>query len=168
MTGETGLKIEGLDLILLILAVLVFLKLFVLTGCPCGCGSASSLWCKHTSNQPESFGDAMQSEAAMVSLPDPEDKPTIYYHYTAWCGYCKKMKPLWDEVKAEMSNDAFFLANDEDQTQTPGVNSYPTIIAHMNGEKIKYDGGYNKKELLAFVRNAVDMKKGLKKRGFAS
>lgn len=157
MAGETGLNVGGLDLILLIIAVLVFLKLFVLTGCPCGCGSASSLWC---GCKAESFDDAMMSEAATVS--NPEDKPTIYYHYTGWCGYCKKMKPIWEDVKAEMGNESFFLANDEDQTQTPGISSYPTIMAHVNGQKIKYDGGYNKKELAAFVRDAIDMKKGLK------
>jgi thiol-disulfide isomerase/thioredoxin len=88
----------------------------------------------------------------------PSNAPTIYYHYTAWCGYCKKMRPIWDEVKATYGGRAFFIEVDEDVVHTPTVSSYPTVIAHINDTKITYSGGYTEPALAKFVRDAIEIK----------
>jgi len=159
-----GISIEGVNLILLILVALVFIKLFVLVECPCGCGAMSQLWCCDAAQGSEGmdeYADIAATTKSMENVPamaDPSDKPTIYYHYTEWCGYCKRLKPVWNSVKGRMSHRAFFIENDEDKQQTPNVNSYPTIIAHVNGQQIKYDGGKTEDELMKFVQDAIDMK----------
>jgi len=162
---EDGTSIT--NIVLLLVAILVCLWLFVFTGCECGpnCKCGSRLWCK-CKRAPVNNGDAANAnsvnDTANANTATNEgaissNKPTIYYHYTTWCGYCKKMKPIWADVKSEMGNVAFFIALDEDVAKTPNISSYPTVMAHVNGQQIKYDGGYTKNELVVFVQNAVDM-----------
>lgn len=165
-TKENAIHLGSLELILLAVVVIIILKMFVLTGCPCGCGALTANTCaarnvSNTSNAPGTSG-ASNTAANTPSegmAANPKDKPTIYYHYTEWCGYCKKMKPMWASVKSQMQGRAFFIENDEDQNRTPNVSSYPTVIAHVDGQQITYNGGYTEAELMKFVKDAVDMKK---------
>jgi thiol-disulfide isomerase/thioredoxin len=66
----------------------------------------------------------------------------VTLHYTNWCGYCKKMKPVWDQVKkASAGSGIIFSEVDEDIAKTPGVNGYPTIIMlDERGQRSKYIG----------------------------
>lgn len=173
---------DNLTTVVVIIVVLVLIKVFVLTGCDCGCDCGSSLWCKccanGCANGRANIGTKddtnSNSTADLTSTTQPEGmtasadaKPTLYYHYTTWCGYCKKMRPIWDEIKAEMSSSAFFIEVDEDVAHTPSITSYPTVVAHINGEQVKYSGGYTKAELKKFVVQAVEMKKGMRTNGTA-
>lgn len=73
----------------------------------------------------------------------------IYLHYTNWCGYCKKMKPIWAQVKETLADTALeFHEIDEDIAKTPGVNGYPTIIMiDENGFRHQYPGGIDFEKL---------------------
>ena len=150
-SASQNFTISSTNLVLLILAVLVFIKLFIWVD-----QSAEGVDTADTDHAQLALScEAMSAENADV---DSSLKPTIYYHYTEWCGYCKKMKPMWNNIKARMSDRAFFIENDEDKNRTPNVNSYPTVMAHIDGQQLKYDGGYVEEELTAFVQNAIDMK----------
>lgn len=153
-SASQNFTISSTNLVLLILAVLVFIKLFIWVDQSAECADARNA--ADTDHAQLALScEAMSAEKADV---DSSLKPTIYYHYTEWCGYCKKMKPMWNNIKARMSDRAFFIENDEDKNRTPNVNSYPTVMAHIDGQQLKYDGGYVEEELTAFVQNAIDMK----------
>lgn len=151
------IQLGSLEIVLLVVVIIIIFKMFILTGCPCGCGAMSSMWCQCANNLNDLREEIKEKENENPSV-SVKDKPTIYYHYTEWCGYCKKMRPLWDSVKSQMNEQAFFIENDEDKNRTPSVNSYPTVIAHVDGQKITYSGGYTEAELLKFVQDAVNMK----------
>lgn len=73
----------------------------------------------------------------------------VYLHYTNWCGFCKKMKPIWAQVKGTLAETALeFYEIDEDVAKTPGVNSYPTILMiDENGFRHQYPGAYDFEQL---------------------
>lgn len=66
----------------------------------------------------------------------------IYFHYTNWCGFCKRMKPIWAEVKDALKDTEMeFYEIDEDIAKTPGVNGYPTILMiDEHGYRQQYPG----------------------------
>jgi len=84
-----------------------------------------------------------------------EAKIVVGFHYTNWCGYCKQMKPVWQEVKASLNNSNFssvvMLENDEEKNPTQGVSMYPTIIKYQDGKARRYKGRYDFDELRSFI-----------------
>lgn len=76
----------------------------------------------------------------------------VYLHYTDWCGYCKKMKPIWAQVKETLAESMIqFYEIDEDVAKTPGVNGYPTILMiDENGYRHQYPGGIEFESLRAW------------------
>lgn len=76
----------------------------------------------------------------------------VYLHYTNWCGYCKKMKPVWESVKTTLNETGIdFYEIDEDIAKTPGVNGYPTIfMIDENGFRHQYPGNIDFEKLRAW------------------
>lgn len=83
-------------------------------------------------------------------------KSIIGFHYTNWCGYCKRMWPIWNKVKSNLEGKVMFIENEESPgNKTPGVTSYPTIISYRNGVANKYTGGYDYEQLRTWILKAV-------------
>lgn len=66
-----------------------------------------------------------------------------------WCGYCKKLKPEWDQCKndEELKKKIEFVEydadndNDKEECKNAGIKSYPTIrFINSNGEVKPYNG----------------------------
>jgi thiol-disulfide isomerase/thioredoxin len=84
-----------------------------------------------------------------------EGKIVVGMHFTNWCGYCKQMKPVWQEVKASLKmegNDSVVMfENNEEDIPTQGVDSYPTIIKYQDGKARRYRGRSDYDELRKFI-----------------
>lgn len=80
----------------------------------------------------------------------------VYLHYTNWCGFCKKMKPVWERVKEALSTSGIeFHEVDEDIAKTPGINGYPTIeMLDENGYRRLYSGQIDFAQLRNWVAAA--------------
>jgi len=82
-------------------------------------------------------------------------------HYTDWCGYCKQMKPIWEQVKRDLSGPEFsgilMIENDEQAKPTPGIDGYPTILKMQHGKTVKYQGRADYDQLRTFILNASNM-----------
>jgi thiol-disulfide isomerase/thioredoxin len=74
--------------------------------------------------------------------------PAFVLHYTPWCGYCTRIKPVWRHVARENPHLRFLEIN-EDVAKTPTVSSYPTIIARATGAR--YAGPADVPALRAWV-----------------
>lgn len=78
-------------------------------------------------------------------------KPTITFHGVGWCGACKAMQPVWEQLKVELKDHAHMVYVDEEKAQTPGIKGYPTIFKRQGDVTTEYRGGAVASDLRAFI-----------------
>jgi thioredoxin 1 len=81
-----------------------------------------------------SFKDIIQS-----------DKPVLVDFYADWCGPCKMMKPILEEVKNELKDDVTIVKIDVDKNQEAaaslGIQSIPTLMIFKQGKVLWRQAG---------------------------
>mmetsp|Transcript_23904 Transcript_23904/g.27672 ORF Transcript_23904/g.27672 Transcript_23904/m.27672 type:complete len:195 (-) Transcript_23904:469-1053(-) len=80
--------------------------------------------------------------------------------YQDWCGHCKRMKPDWDRLAKEESNDKVLIADVDCGQQTDlcdltGVQGYPTIKYYVDGKEHDYNHGRSFEDLSEFVKDKL-------------
>ena len=69
------------------------------------------------------------------------DKPVLVDFFATWCGPCKRVAPVLDEVATEVAGKAEVYKLDIDQSQDIAakyrVNSVPTMILFKGGQPVK-------------------------------
>ena len=71
--------------------------------------------------------------------------------YAPWCGPCKLLSPLIDELAKEVDSCEFYKLNvdeAEEISQEYGIMSIPTILVFENGELKEKTIGFKQKEEL--------------------
>ena len=64
-------------------------------------------------------------------------KPTLVDFWAEWCGPCRQLSPILEEISAEMSDVVFAKHNIDEQPNAPvkyGVRGIPTMLIFKNGE----------------------------------
>lgn len=94
----------------------------------------------------ESFNDIIKS-----------DKPTLVDFFATWCGPCKAMAPVLDQLKNDMGQEVRVLKIDVDknpkvaaQFQVRGV---PTFVLFKSGKNVwRQSGGIPLSELKSVIQ----------------
>lgn len=76
---------------------------------------------------------------------------TLVDFYADWCGPCKMIAPVLEEVAKEVTDVNIVKVNVDDSpevSQQYGVMSIPTLILIKDGEEIAQTMGYQPKETL--------------------
>lgn len=80
------------------------------------------------------------------------DKPTLVDFYATWCGPCKTMSPILDQLKKELKDQVRILKIDVDKNQELasklGVRGVPTFILYKSGKKVWRQSGAIDKNIL--------------------
>jgi len=89
------------------------------------------------------------------------DKPVLVDFYATWCGPCKTMAPIMDDVKQRIGGKGSVLKIDVDKNQHAAqayqVRSVPTLILFHKGKiKWRQSGVVPAKELVRLINENAE------------
>ena len=90
---------------------------------------------------------------------------TIKLYFADWCGYCKRFKPTWDQLKPffEQNNINYFeydvdTSDGKQQIEKDNVGGFPTIrIKKSSEDEYEYEGD---RSVEAIQNELVPMQRG--------
>lgn len=85
------------------------------------------------------------TDATFEEVVLKSDKPVMVDFWAAWCGPCKMVAPIMDELTKDYEGKAVVVKVDVDDNQDfagkYGVRNIPTVLVFKNGEVVEKQVG---------------------------
>jgi thioredoxin 1 len=100
------------------------------------------------------------SDAAFEADVLKSDTPVLVDYWAEWCGPCKMIAPLLDEVARDYDGRLRIVKVNVDENQAItakyGIRGIPTLKLFKNGEEVATKvGALSKAQLTAFLDNSL-------------
>jgi len=100
------------------------------------------------------------SDAAFVADVVNSDVPVLLDFWAPWCGPCKMIAPILDDLAVEFAGKVKIVKiNIDDNQATPaqfGVRSIPTLLLFKDGKPVATQvGALPKNQLAAFINQNI-------------
>ncbi len=86
------------------------------------------------------------------------DKPVFVDFFATWCGPCKMLSPILEQVEQEMGEKVDFAKVDIDESmelaKRYGIMSIPTMIMFQNGTEVSRAVGFRQKSQIEEMINS--------------
>lgn len=103
-----------------------------------------------------------------TDIVEDESKDVLIEQYAPWCGHCKKLAPILDELAADLKDVKTLVIAKMDATMNDApadykAQGYPTLHFFKAGEKKgkAYDGGRTKEDFVKFLKENCTHKEGI-------
>lgn len=103
-----------------------------------------------------------------ADIVEDESKDVLIEQYAPWCGHCKKLAPILDELASDLSGVETLVIAKMDATKNDAPAGYkaqgfPTIHFFKAGAKTgtAYEGGRSKEDFVKFLKENCTHKEGI-------